>query len=255
MSIESVMPSNHLILCHTLLLLPSIFPSIRVSSNNGLFASRDQNIGASASTSVLPMNIQGLFPLGLTGLISLQSKRFSRVFSTTIRKHQFCARPLYMTLENHTHYTFMHDSGNTTAFTLWTFVDKVMSLLFIALSRFVIAFFPRSRHLFISWLATVILEPKKIKTHHFLFFHFYSPQSMGPDAVNLVKCCFKPAFSLSSFILNKKLFSSSWLSAISMVSYHLRLLMFLPAILISACDSPNQTFHIVPELFTLIHLS
>ena len=182
------MPSNHLILCHTLLLLPSIFPSIRVSSNNGLFASRDQNIGASASTSVLPMNIQGLFPLGLTGLISLQSKRFSRVFSTTIRKHQFCARPLYMTLENHTHYTFMHDSGNTTAFTIWTFVGKVMSLIFIALSRFVIAFFPSSRHLFISWLATVILEPKKIKTHHFLFFHFYSPQSMGPDAINLVKC-------------------------------------------------------------------
>ena len=66
MSAESVMPSNHLILCHPLL-LPSIFPSIRVFSSESLFTSSGQSIGASASASVLPMNIQGLFPLGLTG--------------------------------------------------------------------------------------------------------------------------------------------------------------------------------------------
>ena len=76
MSIEWVMPSNHLVLCHPLLLLPSIFPSIRVMSQ--LFISGGQSIGASPS--VLPMNIQDRFHLGLTGLISLQSKRLSRVF-------------------------------------------------------------------------------------------------------------------------------------------------------------------------------
>ena len=89
MSIESVM-LPHLILCLTLLLLSSIFPSIRVFSISQSFASGGQTTGASASASVLPMNIQGWFPLGLTGLISLQSKGLSRVFSsTTILKHQF----------------------------------------------------------------------------------------------------------------------------------------------------------------------
>ena len=92
MSIELVMASNHLILCHSLLFLPSIFPSIRVFSNESsqFFASGGQSIGVSASASVLPMNTQDWFSLGLTGLISLQSKRLSRVFSnTTVQKHQF----------------------------------------------------------------------------------------------------------------------------------------------------------------------
>ena len=90
MSIESVMLSNHLILCCPLLLLPSIFPRIRVFSNKSAFASGGQSIGTSASASVLPMNIQGWFPLGLIGLISLLSKGLSKIFSsTTIRKHQF----------------------------------------------------------------------------------------------------------------------------------------------------------------------
>ena len=89
MSFESVMPSNHLILCRPLLLLPSIFSSIRVFSNE-LFASCGQSIGASGLASVLPVNIQGQFPLELAGLISLQSKGLSRVFSnTTVQKHQF----------------------------------------------------------------------------------------------------------------------------------------------------------------------
>ena len=74
MSIVSVMPSNHLILCCPLLLLPSIFLSIRVFSSELLFASGGQSIGASASASVLSMNIQGCFPLGLTSLISLLSR-------------------------------------------------------------------------------------------------------------------------------------------------------------------------------------
>ena len=86
MSIESVILSNHPILCHSLLLLPSIFPNFRIFPNESLLASDDKSIGASAS--VLPMNIQGWLPLGLTGLISLLSKGCSRVFSSTsVRKH------------------------------------------------------------------------------------------------------------------------------------------------------------------------
>ena len=90
MSIELVTPSNHLILCCPLLLLPSIFPSIRVFQMTQLFPSGGQSIGVSASTSVLPMNTQDWSPLGWTGCISLQSKGLSRVFSnTTVQKHQF----------------------------------------------------------------------------------------------------------------------------------------------------------------------
>ena len=95
MSTESVMPSNHLILCHPLLFLPSIFPSIRVFSNEPALAPGGQSIGVSASASVLPMNIQDWSPLGLTGWISLQSKGLSRVFSnTTVQKHQFFSAQL-----------------------------------------------------------------------------------------------------------------------------------------------------------------
>ena len=90
MSIELVMPSSYLILCCPLLLLPSIFPSIRVFPMSQLFASGGQNIGVSDPTSVLPMNTQGWSPLGWTGWISLQSKGLSRVFSnTTVQKNQF----------------------------------------------------------------------------------------------------------------------------------------------------------------------
>ena len=89
MSIESVMPSNYLILYHPLL-LPSIFPASGSFQMSQFFTSGGQNIGVSASASVLPMNIQDWFPLGLTFLIYLQSKGLSRVFSnTTVQKHQF----------------------------------------------------------------------------------------------------------------------------------------------------------------------
>ena len=87
MSTESVMPCNHLILCHPLLVLPSNFPSIRVFLVSQIFKSGGQSLGASASASVL-MSIQDWFPLGLIGLIFLQSKVLSRVFSNiTVRKH------------------------------------------------------------------------------------------------------------------------------------------------------------------------
>ena len=102
---ESVMPSNHLILCRPLLLLPSVFPSIRVFSDESIFfALGGQSIGVSASTSVLPMNIQDWFPLGWTDWISWQLKRLSRVFSnTTVQKHQFFSSQLSLWSNSHIH--------------------------------------------------------------------------------------------------------------------------------------------------------
>ena len=99
-----VVPTNHLILCHPLLLLPSIFPSIRVFSNESAPPVRWPKIGASASGSVLSMNIQDWFPLGLTGWISLQSEGLSRVFSnTTVEKHQFFGTQLSLWSNFHIH--------------------------------------------------------------------------------------------------------------------------------------------------------
>ena len=148
MSIESVMPSNHLILC---CLLPPMFPSIRVFQMSQLFASGGQSIAVLASTSVLPMNTQDWSPLGWTGWVSLQSKGLWRVFSsTTVQKRQFFRVQLSLT------------TGKTIALTRHTFVGKVMSLLFNILSRLVITFLPRSKCLLISRLQSpcaVILEP------------------------------------------------------------------------------------------------
>ena len=118
-------------------------------------------------------------------------------------------------------------NGKTIALTIQTFVGKVMSLLFNTLSRFVITFLPRSNHLLISWLqspSTVILEPKKRKSvTDPIFFLSTCHEVMGPDAMILFFCfflmlSFKPAFSLSSLTLIKRLFGSSLLSAIRVVS-------------------------------------
>ena len=96
-SIASVMPSKHLILYCSYLLLPSIFPSIRVFSNESALLSGRQSIGVSASVSVLPKNTQDWSPLGWIGWISLQSKGLSRVLSnTTVQKHQFFGTQLYL---------------------------------------------------------------------------------------------------------------------------------------------------------------
>ena len=102
-SIELMMPSNHFILCWPLIFLPSIFPSIRVFSNEfQLFASTDQTIGASAS--ILAVNIQRWSLLGLTGLIFLLSKGLSRVFSnTTVQKYQFIGAQLSLWFSSHIH--------------------------------------------------------------------------------------------------------------------------------------------------------
>ena len=115
-------------------------------------------------------------------------------------------------------------TGKTIPLTRWIFVDKVLSLLLNMLSRLVMAFLPRSKRLLISWLqspSAVILEPKEIKS---LTVSTVSPsichEVMGPDAMILVfwMLCFKPTFSLSSFTFIKRLFSSSSLSALRVVS-------------------------------------
>ena len=172
-----------------------------------LFVSGGQSIGVSASISVLPMTTQDWSPLGWTGWISLQSKGLSRVFSnTTVQKHQFCAlySPIlfiafFMVQLSHPYMT----TGKTIALTRWTFVDKIMSLIFNMLSRLAITFLPKSKCLLISWLqspATVILEHPKIKS---ATVSTVSPsicyKVMGPDA----KCwglsqLFHSPFSLSS---------------------------------------------------------
>ena len=123
-------------------------------------------------------------------------------------------------------------TGKTIALTRWTFVSKAMSLLFNILSRLVIAFLPRSKHLLISWLqspSVVIFEPKKIVSHCFHCFPSICYEVMGLDAMILVfwMLSFKPTFSLSSFTFIKRLFSSSSLCAIMVVSSaYLRLLIF-----------------------------
>ena len=103
-SIESVTPSNHLILCHPLLLLPSIFPSIRVSSNESVVCIRWPKYWSFSFSISLPMNIQDWFPLRLAGWISLLSKGLSRVFSnTTVQKHQFFGTQLSLWSNSHIH--------------------------------------------------------------------------------------------------------------------------------------------------------
>ena len=137
---------QHLILCCPLRLLPSIFPSIRVFSNESVLCIRwTKIIGASVLASVLPMNIQDWFPLGLTSLIPLQSKGLSKVSNTTVQKYQFFGTQLSLWSNSD-----IQTTGKTIALTMWNFVGKVMSLFFNTLCRFVIAFLPRSMHLLIG---------------------------------------------------------------------------------------------------------
>ena len=129
-----------------------------------LFAPGGRITGASASASVLPVKIQGWFPLGLTGLISLLSKGLTRVLQHYHWKASILWRSAFSVVQlSHPYMT----TGKIIALTRWTFVGKVMSLLFNILSSLVITFLPRSKCLLISWLqspSAVILEPPKIKS-------------------------------------------------------------------------------------------
>ena len=162
-----------------------------------LFTSGGQNIGVSASASVLPINIQDWFPLGLTGWISLQSEGPSRVLHSHSSKVSILRCSAFFTVQlSHPYMT----TGKTIALITWTFVGKVMTLLFNMLSSLVIALLPRSKHLLISWLQSpyvVILEPPKIKS---VTVSIVSPSTcqevMEPDAKILVfwTLSFKPTF-------------------------------------------------------------
>ena len=231
-----MMPSNRLILCHPLLLLPSIFPRIRVFSKELAFCSRWPKDWSFNFNISLSSECSGLFLLGLTGLISLQSKGLSRVFcSTTVQKHQFFGTPSSLWSNSPVHTWLLE---KIIALIILTFVSKVMSVLFNMLSRFVIPILPRSKHLLISWLQspfTVILEPKKIKS---VTVSTFPPsichEVMGLDVTILVfqMLSFKPVFLLTSFTFIKRLSSSSSLSAIKVVLFAYLRLLFLPAILI-----------------------
>ena len=117
------------------------------------FTPGGQSVESSASASVLPMNIQEWFPLELTGLISLQSKEFSRVYSNTTVQS---TRSSVLSFVYGPTLTSIHDHWKIYSLTRWTFVIKVMSLLFNMLFRFVTAFLPRSKRLLISWLTITI---------------------------------------------------------------------------------------------------
>ena len=149
MYIKSAMPSNHLILCCPLLLLPSIFPSIRVFFTGQVFVTGGPSIGASTSVSVLPMNIQDWFPLELTGLISLQSKGLKSLLQHLSSKASILWHSAFFIVPL-SHPCMI--TGKTIILTIRSFVGKVMFLLFNMLSRLVITFLPRSKHLLISWL-------------------------------------------------------------------------------------------------------
>ena len=166
MSIESVMPSNHLILCRPLLLLPSIFPSIRVFSNESALCIR-WPLYWSFSFSISPSNEHsGLtsFRMDWLDLLAVQGtlKRLLQHYSS---KASILWRSAFFIVQlSHPYMT----TGKTIALTRRTFVDKVMSLLFNILSGLVITFLPRSKCLLISWLqspSAVILEPPKIVSH------------------------------------------------------------------------------------------
>ena len=206
------------------------FPASGSFPMSWLFTLDYQSIGASASATVLPMNIQSWFPLGLIVFISLQSKGLSGVFSrTTITKHQFFSIQLFFSVQLSHPYT---STGKTRALTIMTFVGKVMSLLFNTVSLLVRAVLPRGRRLHFIAAATVCSDCGAPENSLSLFPCVSASvchEVMGPDAVILAfwMLSFKLGFPLSSFTLIKRLYSSSSLSAIGVVSFaYLRLLIF-----------------------------
>ena len=159
------MPSNHFILCHPLLLLPSIFPSIRVFSNESALCIRWPK-NWSFSFSIRTSNEHsGLisFRIDWLDLLEVQETLKSLLQHHSSKASVLWCSAVFMVQLSHPYTT----TGKMTVLTRWTFVGKVMFLLFSMLSRFVIAFLPRSKNLLISWLqspSAVILEPKKIKS-------------------------------------------------------------------------------------------
>ena len=288
-SIELVMPSNHLVLHHPLLLLPSIFPSIRVFSSGSVLRIKWPKYW-SFSFSISPSN-------EYSGLISFRIDWFDLPAvqgtpKSLLQHHSskapilWCIKKAQSSLWSNSH-IHTWTTRKTIALTIQTSVCKVVSLLFNMLSRFVISFLPRSKHLLISWLyslSALILEPGSKVSHYFHYFPIYLPWStelrelvmdreawhaaihgvaksrtwlsdwtelnwMRLDAMIFAfwMLSFKPTFSLFSFIFIKRLFNSSSLSAIRVVSsaYLRWLLIFFLAFLIPAYASSCPAFHMM----------
>ena len=188
MSLESVMPSNHLILCHLLLLPLSIFPSIRVFSNESVLHIRwskywSFNFNNSPSNEYSELIY---FRMDWLDLLAVQGTLKSIFYHHNSKASILQCSAFFIVQLSHLYITI----GKTIALTRPTFVSKVMSLLFNMLSRLVITFLPRNKHLLILWLqspSAVILEPPKIKS---LTVSTVSPsichEVMGPDAMILV---------------------------------------------------------------------
>ena len=205
MSIESVMPSNHLILCHPLLLLPSIFPSIRVFSNESALLVRWPKYW-SFSFNISPTNGLISFRMDWLDLLVVQGTCKSLLQHHSSKASILQCSAFFIVQLSHPYLT----TGKTVALTRRTFVDKIMSLLFNMLSRLVITFLPRTKRLLTLWLqslCSVILEHRKIKSPTV---STVSPsichEVMGPDAMILVfwMMSFKPTFWVSSFTFIKK---------------------------------------------------
>ena len=243
MSIELVMPSNHLILCRPLLLLPSIFPSVRVFSNQSVLCIRWPKYW-SFSFSINPSNeyVRLIsFRMDWLDLLAVQRTLKSLLQHHSSRASILWCSAFFIVRLSHPYMT----TGKTTALTRQTFVGKVMALLFNILSRFVITFLPRSKCLLISWLkspSAVILEPPKIKSGTV---STVSPsichEVMGLDAMILVfsMLSFKPLFhsplSLSSRgFLVLQLLSATCISEVIDISL---------AILIPACASSSPVYY------------
>ena len=197
LSIESVMPSNHLILCHPLCLLPSIFPSVRVFSTESALRIRWPKYWSFIFNIRTFSEYSGLIPLriGWFHLLAI----WETLESSPVPQFKSINSSV-LSLRYGPTLTSIHDYFKNLALTRWTFVGKVMSLLFNKLSRLVIAFLPRSKGRLISWLqspSAVILESKKIKS---LTVSIVSSsichEVMGPDAMILVfwMLNFKPLF-------------------------------------------------------------
>ena len=210
--VKSVMPSIHLVLCSPLLLLPSIFPSIWVFSNESVLCIRWPKFWSFSFRISSSNEYSGLiaFRFDWFDLLAVQGTLKSLLQNCSSKASILQHSAFFMVQISHLYMT----TGKTISLSIQTFVGKVMSLLFNVLSRFVIAFLPRSKHLLISWQqspSAVILEPKKIKSVTVsIVFPSICHEVMGPDAMILVfrMLSFKPAFSLSSFTCIKRLFKA-----------------------------------------------
>ena len=250
------MPSNHLILCRPLLLLPPIIPSNRVFSNESALHIRTPQYWSFSFNISPSIKHSGLisFRMDWLDLLAVQGTLMSHLQHHSSKALILQCSPLFILQLSHPYMT----TGKTIPLTRQTFVGKVESLLLNMLPRLFITFLPRSKCLFISRLqspSAVILEPQKIKSATIsTVFPSICHEVMGLGVMMFVfwMLSFKPTFSLFSFTFIKRLFSSSSLSAIRVVSSaYLRLLIFLPEILIPAWASSSPAFLTVYSAYKL----